>query len=95
MFELFLTMNFLFSKYLAGRQIFKIGAVIKGFLKGATVTEVADLTSDYPDACSTEWGLTELKTKLAIITFHIDNVKVVCFGKGMEKFEPGLKSKWN
>ncbi len=86
-------MKFLFSKYLAGRQIFKIGLVKKGFLRGATVTEVADLISHYPNACSTEWGLTELKTKLTIITFQYEKVRVVCFGTGTLKFEPGLKSK--
>ncbi len=62
-------MRFLFSKYLAGRQIFQIGTVIKGFLKGAKVTEVVNLQSADPNACSSKSGLTEMKSKLAVITF--------------------------
>lgn len=87
-------MKFWFWKYLAGRQTLKIGTVKKGFLKGATVTEVADYTSNDPDACYSEFGLTELRTKLTTITFQTGKLKVFCFGTGMEKFEPGLKSTW-
>jgi hypothetical protein len=56
------------------------------------VTEVADYTSNDPDACYSEFGLTELRTKLTTITFQTGKLKVFCFGTGMEKFEPGLKS---
>ncbi len=92
MFELWLTMRFLFSKYLAGRQIFQIGTVTKGFLKGATITEVVDLQSVDPNACSSKSGLTELKGKFAVITFQTENVKVVCYGNAIVKFMPGLRS---
>ncbi len=87
-------MKFWFWKYLAGRQTLKIGTVKKGFLKGATVTEVADYTSNDPNACYSENGLTELRTKLTIITFQTEKLKLICFGTGVEKFEPGLKSAW-
>jgi hypothetical protein len=56
------------------------------------VTEVADYSSEDPNACYSENGLTELKTKLTIITFQTEKLKLICFGTGVEKFKPGLKS---
>jgi hypothetical protein len=85
-------MRFLFSKYLAGRQVFKIGKVTKGFMKGATVADVVDYQSADPNACSSQSGLTEMKVKLSVITFQTDKAKLVCYGTGKIKFTPALRS---
>ncbi len=87
-------MRFLFSKYLDGKRVFKIGTVAKGFLKGATVTEVTDFVNPEPDACSSESGLREMIVKTTIITFQTENIRVACFGTGRETFSPGLRRNW-
>ncbi len=75
-------------------KLFQIGAVDKGFLKGALVTEVVDASgTDVQAACSSKTGLKELKVKFAVITFKTEKTKIVCYGDGSETYVPGLRSK--
>jgi hypothetical protein len=71
-------------------MVLLLGTVRNGQLSGASFSEVIKMPNPEPQKCSEENGVTYLESTNAVITIERENLKITCWGKYKQTFEPGL-----
>jgi hypothetical protein len=61
-------------------------------MKGALVADVFDSKNPDPGACNTQTGVTKIKSNFLTLTFKKGDESFTCWGKGINRFTPGLRN---
>jgi hypothetical protein len=73
--------------------VWRVGKVIKGFMKKATVVKTVIYLNPEPSACNSKRGVCQLDIFFDQLTFINNNgEKIIFTGTGTDSFDPCLKN---
>ncbi len=83
-------LSILFTRFSGTLTDYWFGNITAGFLPGAIYSEVIYFPNPHPDKCSTNTGVTYMKSSIAVITIKKGDKEITCWGKYKIRWNPGL-----